>query len=91
MVSFKDNHEGQSQTQTNDRDSLSGPRAGNCRMISTEFMDPRGKEAERNPKPFEEVKVGEVKLFGEDDDRSVRNQEKREKPPGSILPGVLEV
>ena len=41
-------------------------------MISIESLDPRGDEVERNPKPSEEIKIKEVKLFGKGDDRSVR-------------------
>ena len=41
-------------------------------MISDESLDPRGDEVERNTKPSEEVEIEEVKLFGENDDRSVR-------------------
>ena len=32
-------------------------------MISTEYLDPRGDERERNPKPSEEVEIEEVKQF----------------------------
>ena len=58
--------------QTNDRDNPLGLRVGNCRMISIESLDPKGDEAERNPKPSEKIKIEEVKLFGEGDDRLVR-------------------
>ena len=41
-------------------------------MTSTESTDLRGEEAERNPKPSEEVEIGEVK-FRECPPRSVRS------------------
>ena len=41
-------------------------------MISIESLDLRGDEAERNPKPSEEIEIEEVKLFGEGDDWSMR-------------------
>ena len=41
-------------------------------MIMTKFLDPRGNETERNPKPSEEIEIKEERLFGESDNRSVR-------------------
>ena len=58
----------------NDQDNPLRPRAGDCRIISIESLYLRGDEAERNPKPSEEIEIKEVKLFGEGDDRSVRIQ-----------------
>ena len=62
--------------QANDRDSPLRPRMGDCRMISTESLDPRGDKVERNPKLSEEIEIEEVKLFGEGDDQSVRIKKK---------------
>ena len=36
----------------------------NCRMITTESLDPRGDDIKRNPKTIEELEVKEVRLFG---------------------------
>ena len=41
-------------------------------MISTNSIDLRGDETERNPNPSKEIEIEEVRLFGKDDDRSVR-------------------
>ena len=41
-------------------------------MIMTESLHPRDREVERNPKPTEESKIKEIKLFDESDPRIVR-------------------
>ena len=41
-------------------------------MISTKSLDLRGNETKRNPKSSKEIKIKEVRLFGEGDDRSIR-------------------
>ena len=42
-----------------------------CRMITTELLDPRTDYIERNPKPTEESKVKEVRFIGNSDHKSV--------------------
>ena len=43
-----------------------------CKMITNESLDPRAQDVERNPKPASELKIREVKWFGDSYPRTVR-------------------
>ena len=45
-----------------------GPRMGDCKMITTESLNPRGDVIKRNPKSSQKVEIEEVKLFGDHND-----------------------
>ena len=56
----------------NNRDYTLAPRMGDCKMITTKLINPRGDGAKRNPEPTKDLEVEEVKLFGDNDHQSVR-------------------
>ena len=72
MVNLKNIDKVQCQSYGNDRDYPLVPRMGDCEMITTELLDPRSDDTERNLKPIEELGGEEVKLFGDNDHRLIR-------------------